>query len=232
MTTSPTSNLIELAIAREPRLQAIGNEMMRNFVASIMVAQTLEFEAAYNQVFGLLQTADTYKAEVKAKVDKDRGESEKMFADSVRDIVLAAFDSLPVKPDYGITVMLDPRYSYKNSDGSPMTDAQGNAIVKPFAEIRFQWEQKKAGGGAQRTISDTSRMGRPVGDYTIDGNVYKSMAAFIKSKPEWKESFEKGSLNSRDFLTEKGYTVPESPDKDDKGESHWIIQSPATDKAA
>lgn len=220
---SPAQNNIELAIAREPRLQAVGNETLRSFIASQMIALNLSFEAAEASVLGLIQGADTYKAEVKASIEAERTESESTVKDTLQDLILETLSSLTTVPQYGLTISFDPRHSFKNSDGSPMMDAQNNPVVKPFVDFNFHWENKARATGASRNITNTSNMGRPEGDYVIEGEseVFKSMAAFAKAK--WPDEFSKFEGKSRDFLTSKGYVVPAEATSDSDGNKHWMV---------
>lgn len=222
-TTNSPANVLEIAIAREPRLAAMGNKQLQGFVASLMVAQNMDYDAAMEQFLGLINSANTFQAEIKESVQKKRDETEKQVTETLRDLVLETMKSLDTAPQYGVTIFYDPRYSFKNSDGTPMMDEKNNPVVAPFVDFKFQWDNKAKSG--TRTIGDTSNMGRPAGDYLIDGKVYKSMAAFAKEN--FADEFGKFSGTSRDFMTSKGYVVPTEPDIDAEGKPHFNVTKSA-----
>jgi hypothetical protein len=230
MTDTATANPLEVAISREPRLQAIGDKSLQMTIAGLMIGLGLDFSQAESQVLGIISNADAHKTAVAERLKTKRAETEKTFYDGFHDLLLDAVKATPKGdlPVGGFVINVDPDSEYKNADGSPMMDQANNPVRGPLVSFDFRWTP----GKAKSASSGSSNQGRPEGDYLIEGDetVYKSMAGIAKAKyseAEY-EAYIKGSgATSRKFLTDKGYKVPESPVTDADGKKHWILTAPA-----
>jgi len=236
---TPSTNPIEVAISREPRLAAIGDKQLQMSIAGLMIGLGLDFNAAESQILGIISNAPAHAEAVKVRLQAKRDETEKLFVDSFRDLILDAVKSVPKAdlPMHGFAIEVDADAGYKNPDGSPMMDKDNNVVRGPLVTFNFRWvAPSKSGKG--KTASDNPNIGRPEGDYLVEGEAeaYKSMAAIAKAKfteATYDEYIKGSNTSSRKFLTERGYIVPDAPITDAEGKKHWVITlAPATDKAA
>lgn len=227
MTSEVSTNPIEVAISREPRLAAIGDKSLQMTIAGLMIGLGLDFSAAESQVLGIITNAPAHAAAVQERVKAKHEELEKTFKDSFHDLILEAVKATAKSdlPMGGFVISVDPEVEYKNSDGSPMFDSANNPVRGPLVSFDFRWNPGKGKG---KSVGDNPNIGRPEGDYIVEGETepYKSMAGFAKAKfgeAEYSEYIKGSGASSRKFLTDKGYLVPDAPETDSDGKKHWII---------
>lgn len=224
------SEQLAALIESDPRLKAIENPRFQKHMALALFMGD-SWEDGLREFQGMLKDTASVTKEFMETTKRQREESEKAFIDSVVPFILTATKASPLTPKGDITIRVEWDKEFKNSDGSPMLDPQSNPIRGTFINVSpFNWEGKRVAASTNGAVAGTST-GRVPGDFIFGDETFTNMSDYAK-KYLADEFAAKGTKTTRQFLSDLGYEIPESPTTDDDGKPHFIVTLPTAKAAA